>query len=307
LGARDTNFTNPHGFHHEDHYTTAYDMALFARAYLEVPLLRRIGEETEFSGYGAGNNPPEGATTRYHSWRSRNQLLIEDADGYYTYASGLKTGFTDQAGNCVTASAERDGMQLVSVVAFSPIPGVWNDTRAMMDYGFNNYSLVSVQNANEVMKQAPIYRPRLGEPVFLDVKSRGSYSGYYSSEEISRIQREFTFNREFLYQPDGRPATSVPILQAPIAEAEVLGTVTYTLDGQVIFTDDIVAATDILARSVASDFHYYLNMARNHLFIMDAIPFWVGGAAILAALIILVVIRKRRQQGRKEYSMYYWR
>jgi len=308
LGARNTNFTNPHGFHHEDHFTTAYDMALFSRAYLEIPILRLIGEELEFTGYGAGDNPPEGSNNRHHTWRSRNQLLIEDADGYYTYADGIKTGFTDQAGNCVAASAERDGMRLISVVCFSPIPGVWNDTRAMMDYGFNNYSYVSVQEANELLKQAPVYRPRLGEPVVLDVKSLGSYSGYYSREEISRIQTEFTFNREFLYQPDGRPATSVPILKGPIAEADVLGTVTYSLDGQVIFEDYIVAASDVFERTVASDFHYYLNMARNHLFIMGAVPYWVGGAAILAALIVILrIIRRKRSQGKKEYSMYYWR
>jgi len=307
LGALDTHFTNPHGFHDEDHYSTAYDIALFSRAFLDVPLLSKIVSETTFEGNSAGSNPPEGAVTQDHSWITHNKLIMDNEEGYYTYANGIKTGFTNEAGNCVAASAEKDGIKLISVVFFSSEPGVWNDSKTMMEYGFNNYSFFNVQRSNQLLEQAVISRPRLGEPALLDVLSRGSFRDFYSKEEILRIKREIVYNEDFLDKSDTLVTPGAAVLKGPIMKGDELGTVSYYLDGQVIFEGVVVADADVLIRTFGSDIIYYLNLVKRRFFVMGAIPYWIGGAAILAAFIIILSARHRRRKRYQSFTMYRWR
>ena len=304
LGALDTHFTNPHGFHDENHYSTAYDIALFSRAFLEVPLLAKIVAETTFTGNSAGDEPPEGALTLEHSWLTHNKLIMDSEEGYYTYANGIKTGFTDEAGNCIAASAEKDGVKLISVVFFSPEPGVWVDSKTMMEYGFNNYSFFDVQKSNELLEQAVIGRPRLGEPALLDVLSKGSFRDFYSKEEIRRIKRKIVYDESFLDKPDNDVTLGAAVLKPPIMKGDVLGKVSYYLDGQVIYTDDAIAAADTYKRTLGSDLNYYLNLVKKNLFNKSAVPYWIGGAAILAAFIIILTVRHRKRKRNQRFSMY---
>ena len=307
LGALDTHFTNPHGFHDDNHYSTAYDIALFSRAFLDVPLLSKIVSETTFMGNSAGGNPPEGAVTQDHSWITHNKLIMDSEEGYYTYANGIKTGFTNEAGNCVAASAEKDGIKLISVVFFSSEPGVWDDSKTMMEYGFNNYSFFNVQRSNQLLEQAVISKPRLGEPALLDVLSRGSFRDFYSKEEIFRIKREIVYNEDFLDKSDTVVAPGAAVLKGPIMKGGELGTVSYYLDGQVIFEGVVVADADVLIRTFGSDIIYYLKLVKRHFFVMGAIPYWIGGAAILAAFIIILSARRRRRKRYQSFTMYRWR
>ena len=306
LGALDTSFTNPHGFHEINHFSTAHDIALFSRALLEVPLLRKIVAEKTFEDYGA-DNPPEGATPRKHNWITHNKLIMEGEEGYYTYADGIKTGFTSEAGNCVAASAEKDGIRLISVVFFSPEPGVWNDSKTLMEYGFNNFSFFDIQKPNELLEQAVISRPRLGDPIILDVLCKGSFRDFFSYEERARIKRTITYNEDFLDNSED-PIPGAAVLNTPIFKGDVLGTVAYTLDGQVIYSDSAIAAADAYERTTRTDFDYYSEKIQSQIFIMDAVPFWVGGTAILAALIILLALRRRKRRRNQGFSMLHkWR
>ena len=307
LGALDTHFTNPHGFHDDNHYSTAYDIALFSRAFLDVPLLSKIVSETTFMGNSAGGNPPEGAVTQDHSWITHNKLIMDSEEGYYTYANGIKTGFTNEAGNCVAASAEKDGIKLISVVFFSSEPGVWDDSKTMMEYGFNNYSFFNVQRSNQLLEQAVISKPRLGEPALLDVLSRGGFRDFYSKEEIFRIKREIVYNEDFLDKSDTVVTPGAAVLKGPIMKGGELGTVSYYLDGQVIFEGVVVADADVLIRTFGSDIIYYLKLVKRHFFVMGAIPYWIGGAVILAAFIIILSARRRRRKRYQSFTMYRWR
>ncbi|WP_309118544.1 D-alanyl-D-alanine carboxypeptidase family protein [Paenibacillus sp.] len=126
LGARGTHFTNPHGLHDPDHYSTASDLALIAREAMNDPAFRDIVAAKSYRSE-AGD-----------AWfGNRNKLLDEDGAFYLQGANGIKTGFTSDAGYCLVASAERDGKLLISVVLQSTETDVWTDTLRLMAYGFS--------------------------------------------------------------------------------------------------------------------------------------------------------------------------
>lgn len=131
LGANDSHFVNPHGLHDDDHYTTAYDLALITAAAYELDDFKRI------VGTKVKNIAVDGEVCAI---ANKNKLL-KLFDG----ANGVKTGYTKKSGRCLAGGAERDGMQLISVV-FN-CPDMWNDTAALLDYGFENFEMVPLDNA----------------------------------------------------------------------------------------------------------------------------------------------------------------
>ncbi|MDR2649190.1 MAG: D-alanyl-D-alanine carboxypeptidase [Clostridiales bacterium] len=304
LGATNTHFINPHGFHGDNHYSTAHDIALFSRALLETPLLRTIVREKKFEGNSAGSNAPEGAKTVEHVWETHNELIMDNKEAYYTYADGIKTGFTDEAGDCLAASAEKNGVTLISVVFFSPKPGTWDDSQILFEYGFNNFSFVDVQRDNESLGQAAVNNPRLGDPKLMDVLSKGNFTGFYGNDEAARIEREIIYDQALLKKTEQQAPLEASVFEPPIDAGQVLGKVNYYLDGQVIYSGEVIAAADVCKRTLSSDFRYYLDLARKKFFQTDAVTFFAGGAAILVALIIILAVRHRRRKRNQRFTVY---
>ena len=125
LGAHDSQFTNAHGLHNEEHYSTAYDLAIIARQANQMEVINRIVHKESFS-------------TKTHSYMNRNKLLDPGSDYFYQDATGMKTGFTSQAGYCLVSSAERDGRQLIAVVLNAGKETVWGDSISLLNYGFEH-------------------------------------------------------------------------------------------------------------------------------------------------------------------------
>lgn len=119
LGMEHTHFANPNGLDDPEHYSTAYDMALLARAVLEREELRRIVGTKTLNVAG-----------RYLA--NHNKLLWR-----YEGCTGLKTGYTDEAGRTLVSSAMRDGQELIAVTLNDP--NDWTDHAALFDYGFARY------------------------------------------------------------------------------------------------------------------------------------------------------------------------
>ncbi len=128
LGLKDTHFVNPHGLDHGDHYTTARELALVARAALSDPVFREIcsAKRKVIPLHG-----DEGVRVLVN----HNKLL--DA---YEGCIGVKTGFTKKTGRCLVSAAQRGGVTLISVTLNAPDD--WRDHTAMLDYGFDLYRSV---------------------------------------------------------------------------------------------------------------------------------------------------------------------
>lgn len=303
LGAVNSNFSNPHGYHSERHYTTARDMALIARAAMGNSLIRSIVAELSFVENGAGANPPEGAVTKEYQWATHNQLIIKGDPFYYEYATGIKTGYTGEAGSVVTASAEKDGRKLIAVVMLSTDTGRWEDAKTLFEYGFDNFDDLTVQTEGQVMVSAKqISNPRLGDDETLDLVAEQDVIRYLSKDELSRIQNKITINEE-LIAPQAEGGDGVEMLLAPLTTGQAVGTVTYTLDDEILYEGNIISPRLVEPRSLKSDLNYYKEKSIKAVFSLKAIPFWIGGAvAILFVVRSILRFNYRKRQRRNKYK-----
>lgn len=132
LGCEDTHFVNANGLPAEDHYTSAYDLALIARAYFQNDVLRRIGNTPSYHFTPSAGQPDDFYKTNKHG-------LIT---GEYPYEGilGGKTGYTDAAGQTLVTGCERDGMRLICVVMKEDSPAQFEDTITLFDYGYQNFT-----------------------------------------------------------------------------------------------------------------------------------------------------------------------
>ena len=123
LGMQNTHFVTPSGLHDEQHYSTAYDMAILTATALQNPDFREIcGQATAKVTFG---NPP------YDRWLKNSNKLLTQCEGVI----GVKTGFTDEAGRCLVSACQRDDMTLICVTLNDP--NDWRDHAAMFDLGFS--------------------------------------------------------------------------------------------------------------------------------------------------------------------------
>lgn len=139
IGLCDTHFTNPHGLDDEEHYTSAYDLAVLSAHALE-------------NGISGGLfQPTVRLSARAKALRhllNHNRLLK-----LYDDALGVKTGYTKTSGRCLVSAAERDGVRLVAVTLSDPDD--WKDHTRLLDYGFNCYSSVKLCGEGEITRHFP--------------------------------------------------------------------------------------------------------------------------------------------------------
>ncbi len=139
LGCQNSNFMNSHGLHDDEHYTSARDMALIGSACFQNEDFMRITGTREYT------IPTTNVTDETRTIAQHHKMMFEWRDQYYEYCVGGKTGYTDKALNTLVTLASKDGMNLVAVVLRTHGTGnTYNDTRAMLDYAFENFSKVAV-------------------------------------------------------------------------------------------------------------------------------------------------------------------
>lgn len=133
IGALDSHFVTPDGYHDDDHYTTAMDMmriALYASSF-----------EAVRASYGKCEASHTLLTGESYYWENSNPLIDGSSSCYYTYANGMKTGFTDQAGSCLVASAKKDGVEMIAVTMNGlSIDARNQDLTTMFDMAFQSCS-----------------------------------------------------------------------------------------------------------------------------------------------------------------------
>ncbi len=132
IGAKNTHFVNPDGMHNANHYTTASDMLLICKAAMNNPTLAAVMAEEK-----ATRTFLSGETSA--TWYNTNYLLRTDTRYLYEGATGLKTGHTDEAGYCLTAAAERNGVKLIAVLMNADSTGGrFEDATGLFDVCFDN-------------------------------------------------------------------------------------------------------------------------------------------------------------------------
>lgn len=143
LGAFNTNFTNPNGLHNDNHYTTAYDLALISQYAMKNSVFRQIASSKKYEASSLN-------TVLYN----KNKVVHQ-----YEYGSGIKIGYTKAAGRCLVASAQKDDTEIIIVVLND---NSWfQDSYKVFDWAFNNY-----QNMNVVEKGQYVCDASNGNHIF---------------------------------------------------------------------------------------------------------------------------------------------
>lgn len=141
LGCKNSHFSNPSGLNDENHYTTAYDFALIAKAAFNNKTLVDI-DSVRYYELPPSKLNPEGQTIYAH-----HSMIKKNSSNYYEYAICGKTGYTSLAGNTLVTYAKKENLQLITVI-LNGKQTHYSDTRALMEFGFNNFKNININDYN---------------------------------------------------------------------------------------------------------------------------------------------------------------
>lgn len=231
LGCKNTHFVNPNGIHSKDHTSTSYDLALMGKFAMQNSIIRKIVSTTQFT---------LPATNKYSKtdriFNNSNDLLNTYSRYYYEGTTGVKTGYTGEAGNCIIASAKKNDFEVILVVlgGESTNTGLsqrYLDCKTLFDYAFNNYSLKTLNEKNAVLKQITV-RGATEETQNLNVLIKDKIEIFSeNSADLSSLEPEITLDEN---------------LMAPISANSAIGKITYNYDGQT-YSSDLIAETQVLS------------------------------------------------------------
>jgi len=296
LGATNSHFSNAHGYHADDHYTTAEDMALLSKAFMENPTLEEIANERSYVGNGADNmfTSDESVKTQDYAWRSHN-LLITGGEYNYSYASGIKTGFTDEAGDCVTAAAKNESMDLIAVVFHSEDPGRWIDSKNLFEFGFNSYVETTVAGADDTIAEAPLTKHKKSEGDTLPVILGEALVTYLPAGAAEQMKSTVTYSETYaVTDKEGNIS-----LKAPIEKGAEVGTVTYEANGKVVYEAPVYAGRDVAKGNIFST----IGHALGNIFTLKGILTVVAVLVVIAVILLIVrMVMNRRYRRRGGYS-----
>ncbi|MCL2702330.1 MAG: D-alanyl-D-alanine carboxypeptidase [Defluviitaleaceae bacterium] len=280
MGAFNSNFVNPHGYHHSNHYTTAYDMALISREAMKNDIIRALCAEVRWAGNGAGPDADPSWTTRNYNFTARNELIVPAGEFHYPFATGMKTGRHSAAGDTLAASAMKDGIELIAVISNSRDPGRWLDAVSLFEYGYGSYSHVILQEAGDVIGEITVRSPRRQDVEVMELLITDTVAGFLKQSELEGLVVDTFFLPEAIVDD---PETIIA-LRTPVEEGQVLGRITYSAGGEILYTGDFIAAQSVGARTFATDIDYYWEIIESIFFTRQAVPYW-----IIAALSLIII------------------
>lgn len=209
IGMKNTNFVTPSGLDHDDHYSTAYDMALLMAVALEN---KDFAEITAMKTATVNFIKPKDKSTTYSN---HNRLL-----SLYEYCIGGKTGYTMAAGRCLVTASKKDGLTLICVTLNDKRD--WNDHISMYNYGYENYCMKSLDDRDFYLDVDTVG----GESESTTVGSDDSTDIVLPVDDADKVKREI-FLDNFIY--------------APVKDGDKAGFIKYTLNGKQIAKHNLIA------------------------------------------------------------------
>lgn len=285
LGMTGTHFSNTHGLHDDDHYTTAWDIWLMASEAMKNETFREIVSTTHYF-------VPATNISDQREFYNTNGLLTSSYYSGYVYqpAIGIKTGTTGQAGYCLVSAAEQDGRTLYCVVLGAELVKQEDQSYKRMNFvestrllkwGFDNFSCRVILEGSDPLDQVEV---TLSDTEHVLVRAEGSIAALLPNDvNAEDFTRTIVKNAE--------------CVEAPVAEGQVLGSVTLSYNGADYGSLDLVALNDV----ERSDLLYYIDRAEK--FISQT---WFKAAVVIFVLFLLILIiairRRRRRRRRRSYS-----
>ena len=288
LGCTDTHFVNPHGLPDPNHYTTAWDFSRILREAATHELFLQISSTINYT-------VPDTNMASERRLENTNSLINPTNAHYpgdygYEYAGGGKTGYTSDAGYCLAATAEKDGIQLLSVVMKAeayPLEdgsgwyyGHFADTRTLFEWAFANFSYQEIVRSTEIVGEVAVEMGADADSV--SVRPSTSITALLPNDvDLEEFTRTVTLYPE----ENGEP------LVAPVDAGQAVGEISVSLNGTVYGTATLVTSTSVdMSRT---------QFMRNEL--MDtlrqpAVIFTFWGLVLLFTLYLLLVVRYRAKR-----------
>lgn len=289
LGAKNTHFNNPNGLPDENHYTSAYDLAMIARYAMKNEKFRRFVSTASYQ------IPPteKQEETRYlynsnrFLWDNNRTILYKGKHTKIKYdkVTGIKTGYTDVARNCLVSAAKDGDREVIAVVLKSNGLNCFLDSRKLLDYGLDNYKNINSVTKNDVVTTVDISN---GEIEKLDLIAEASLVKTVPKNiNISDIKSKTKLLEE---------------IKAPINKGEQLGKVEYYLDNEFLGEVKLIAA-DSVEKNINSTVKDYV-----FAFLNKIKWIFISIVSIIILYIILAIRinirrRNRRKLRQKKYGL----
>lgn len=292
LGMNGTHYANAHGLHAEDHYTTLADMQLLLMHAYQNETFRTIVSTYEHT-VAPTNKAPEG-----HVYKNSNRLLDASASNtYYQYATGVKTGFTDAAGHCLVATAEKDGLRLGALIYSSGDSARYADAAKLFFYGFESYELFDatalfVNQAPVTVQVADCDSGDVAAGTLSLVAVPDEDSPYMElSVNVKLIQSKLS-EVELVLDP------AEPTVTAPVAQGQEICAYRYVLGDKTLAHGKLVASRDVAAR--APLFNWEGQNAQTRAGSLRWILYPLIGILALTLMILLIQSAFLRQSRRNK-------
>lgn len=209
LGLKNTNFKNPTGLDEANHYSSSRDMSLIARE------LVKHSKILEFSSIYETYLRTD---TDNKFWLVNTNKLVR----FYPGVDGLKTGYTEEAGYCLTATINKDNMRLIAVVMGEPTSSIRNsEVSALLDYGYNLYQKDTYITTEEIIDTVPVE------------KGKEEFANIVVLNDVGTINKKGHKMGEVTYELDLKK------IKAPVKKGDIVGNLTIKEDGKVVNNVDV--------------------------------------------------------------------
>lgn len=217
LGANDSNFVNPNGLPAEGHVTSAHDLAIISRELLKHEKIFGFISQYMIKVYvGKKNNVMRELV-------NKNKLLR-----FYNDVDGIKTGWTEDAGYCISVTAKRNNLRLISVVMGSPKVDIRNkEARKLLDYGFANFNSFMVAKRGDKIQEVKVSK---GSSLKVNAVTESDISVLLNKGEEKNIKKT---------------ATLPEVLKAPIAKGDKIGELVISINDTEVGRHNLVCDSDV--------------------------------------------------------------
>jgi D-alanyl-D-alanine carboxypeptidase (penicillin-binding protein 5/6) len=221
LGATNTNFVNPNGLHNDNHYTTARDLAMIAKYAMTLDKFRSVVKEVKYT------IPKTNKQDERNYITNSNKLIWKTYDKFrYEYATGIKTGYTVKAKQCLVGGAKKGDIELISVVMSAEGQNIYSDTVALFEYGFANFENVGILKKDQIATSVSVK----GVEEKLNLLAAEDFSLMLSQAERDKVKTEIK---------------TLEDINEPVRKGEVLGKMLVYLDGKEVKTINLLASVEI--------------------------------------------------------------
>ncbi len=221
LGATNTNFVNPNGLHDDNHYTTARDLAMIAKYAMTLEKFRNVVKEVKYT------IPKTNKQEERNYITNSNKLIWKTYDKFrYEYATGIKTGYTVKAKQCLVGGAKKGDIELISVVMGAEGQNIYSDTINLFEYGFANFQNVDVLKKDQIVTTVSVK----DKEEKINLLAAEDFSLVLSQAERDKVKTEIKTDED---------------LKAPIKKGEALGKMLVYVDGKEVKKIDLLSSVEI--------------------------------------------------------------